>query len=317
MYQKPFNKRSDVDAETRAWLDRFAEYPRLTDAEERELGHRAHAGDRAAAEKLVFHNMRLVVHVAQHYAMYGGMPMMDLVQEGTIGLMKAVEKYRPDEHPDNRFGSFAGWLVRQTCGRALSERANVIRIPTYLWTLRAQVWAVESRYAYELTDAEIATLLDSTPARVHAARTAYDIPLSLTDGYTWQQGGDTRRGHDDSTPRELIETLPADDNVEEDVLDAVRNDALYAALAELTPRERTVIRLRYGLGAMCDEHEMTVKAVAKRLHLAVEAVRLLERSALAKLRDALGAHYGDDDGYEDEELKDHKIQNTTSYNAIA
>lgn len=278
----PRTKKTDIDDETALWLDQFTKYPRLSADEERDLGRRAQAGDKAARENLVVHNMRLVVHIAQRYARYGGMPLIDLVQEGTTGLIKAVDQYRPDAHPNNRFGTFAGWLIQQACGRALAEHSGIVRIPTYLWALRAKVWAVEAQYDHDLTDAEIATALGVTESRVHLARTACDVVESID--YP------VHSDHSDRERTAVIETLQSDDSVEEQALRTLRRGELHCALGHLSPRERIVICLRYGLASEMFESDgepLSTKAIGARLGVSHETVRTLERDALTRLRRVL------------------------------
>lgn len=277
----PTFKKTAMDDETALWLDHFTSYPRLTAAEERDLGRRVQCGDTAARESLVVHNMRLVVHIAQRYARYEGMTLMDLVQEGTIGLLKAIDQYQPDAHPNNRFGTFAGWLIQQACGRALAERSGIVRIPTYLWALRAKVWAVEAQSADDgdLTDAEIAAALGVSERRVHLARTACDTVETIDYPL-----------HSDHSDRErtaVIEILQSDDAVEEQVLHALDRDDLHRALGSLSARERIVICLRYGIAYEAFEFDgepLTTKAIGARLGVSRETVRTLERDALTKLR---------------------------------
>ena len=250
--------------------------PLLTAAEELELARRVERGDLAAKERMVEANLRLVVHVAKRFAHeHHGLTLPDLVQEGTIGLVRAVEKF--DWRKGHRFSTYATIWIRQSIGRAISEKGSLIRMPVHtgqrLRTLDREERKLTATLGRTPTLTELADALGCTPDEVRADRELRRLTVSLHEPV----------GGDDGA--ELGELLP-------DVAEAgphARTEALLLgaevrrALAVLPPRERAVIEARYGLGA---DGAATVIETARRLRLRPHQVRQLEELALRHLRAA-------------------------------
>jgi RNA polymerase primary sigma factor len=256
-----------------AFLAQIGRTPLLTAAEELALARRVERGDLAAKQRLVEANLRLVVHVAKRYQREDhGLSIGDLVQEGTLGLLRAVEKF--DHRRGHRFSTYAVIWIRQSIGRAVNDKGRPIRLPeTMVRRLRALDRA-DARLRAELgrdaSAAELAATLGWLPEEVHQARDLRRTTLSLHEPVGQPDGG------------ELGELIAQDDDDGPDVLAeaaALRSD-VRAALGRLEPRERAVLAARFGL----DDDPATVTETARRLGLRAHEVRRLEDLALRKLR---------------------------------
>jgi RNA polymerase primary sigma factor len=258
------------------FLADIARTPLLTAAEEQALARRIERGDLAAKDRMVQANLRLVVHVAKRYVRADeGTTLQDLVQEGTLGLVRAVEKF--DWRRGHRFSTYATTWIRQSIGRAISEKARPIRLPVHVGQRLAALDREERRLSAQLgrapTVAELASAFGCAPEDVLRDRELQRPTVSLDAPV----GGDS-----DAVLAHLI----ADDA--EAAPDARADAVLVAAgvrrvLASLPPRERAVLELRYGLGA---GGAATAAETAHRLRLRPQQVRRLEELALRRLRAA-------------------------------
>ncbi len=224
-----------------------------------------------ARSRMIRSNLRLVVSIAKHY-MNRGMPLLDLIQEGNIGLMKAVSRF--NWRLGHKFSTYATWWIRQSISRSLAEHARTIRVPVHLVECLSKVQRVRARLKAKLdrepTIEEVAREAGFTVEQVERAERVLVRTVSL----------ETPVGDDDGELRDLVEDPnaehPFDGVVSTDLRSAVRR-----LLAGLTPKEEAVIRLRYGIGA-CREH--TLEEVGAAVHLTRERVRQIEVKALARLR---------------------------------
>jgi RNA polymerase primary sigma factor len=259
-----------------AFLAGIGRTPLLTPADELELARRVERGDLEAKNRMVEANLRLVVHVAKRYVHeHHGLTLPDLIQEGTIGLVRAVEKF--DWRKGHRFSTYATIWIRQSIGRAISEKGAVIRLPVHIGQRIRALDREERRLTAALgrapTVAELADALGCPPEAVTHDRQLRRATVSLQEP-VGDDGG-----------LELGELLADDAESAPDARTEVvlRAAGMRRALGVLPPRERAVIEARYGLGP---DGPATVAETARRLRLRLSQVRHLEDLALRRLRAA-------------------------------
>ena len=245
----------------------------LTHGEEVDLSRRVRAGDKRARQKLVEKNLRLVVSVAKKYRGYG-LPFEDLIQEGNLGLMKAVEKYDPDR--GYRFSTYATWWIMQAVQRAIADKGRMIRVPVHMGERvrkmsKTHVW-LSSELGREPSEEEVAESLGWETAEVRRAleamadATSLDQPLGSEEGASGL--GDLVQ--DERTP-----------DASDAVVRKTESVLLKEAIEKLPERTRYVLIRRYGLD---DRKEATLRELAEELDISRERVRQLQREAEEKLR---------------------------------
>ena len=258
------------------FLNQLGRHPLLTAAEEVELSKRVERGDLAAKERMINSNLRLVVSIAKRYQGHG-VPLLDLVQEGTIGLNRAVEKF--DYRKGFKFSTYATWWIKQAVQRAIAAQSRTIRVPTHVHERRQKLGRTARKLELELgreaTHEELAAASGLALKHVEEALSVVEARVSLNKVL----------GDDGGT--ELGDLL-ADDQFDDPALaadDSLRRDAVRRALEDLPERARRILELRFGFG---NEEPHSLEAIARELGITRERVRQLETEALTSLASSLG-----------------------------
>jgi len=261
------------------FLNEIGRYPLLTAAEEVALAKRVERGDLAAKERMINSNLRLVVHVAKRYRGHG-VPFGDLIQDGVIGLNRAVEKF--DWRKGFKFSTYATWWIRQAVQRSVAGQARTIRVPTHVHerrqTLSRHARKLETELGRPPTEQELAK---STGLKLQHVEEALSVPES-------RASLNSPVGDEDGELGDLFADEHAHDP-EEVAENALRARAVREALADLPERERRILELRFGL----DGEPQSLEAIGAELGLTRERIRQLETHAMAKLSDLLGASEDD------------------------
>lgn len=254
------------------YLKDIGKVPLLSAEEEVELAKRMEQGDAEAKRTLSEANLRLVVSIAKRYV-GRGMQFLDLIQEGNLGLMKAVEKF--DYTKGFKFSTYATWWIRQAITRAIADQARTIRIPVHMVeTINKQVRATRQllqKLGREPTPEEIAEHLGCSVERVREIQKIAQDPVSLETPIGEEEDSHLGDFIEDNT------ALSPSDVAESNML----KEQLVQVLNTLTPREEKVLRLRYGLD---DSHPRTLEEVGKEFNVTRERIRQIEAKALRKLR---------------------------------
>jgi RNA polymerase primary sigma factor len=258
------------------FMGRAGRYPLLTAAEEVELAKRIERGDREAKERMINSNLRLVISIAKRYQGHD-VPLGDLVQEGVMGLNRAVEKF--DWRKGFKFSTYATWWIRQSCQRAISNLSKTIRVPTHVHERRLKLARVRrdlvAKLNREPTREELAEAASFSLQHVDEALDAAEAPVSLNQ----------RIGSEEESELGDLFGDPSAEDPAGEAVDSVRRLEVRRAVAELPERERRVLELRFGL----DGEPWTLEAIGKELGIARERVRQLETDALAQLATELGS----------------------------
>lgn len=267
------NETRESEDAIKLYLREIGQVPLLTPEEEIRLAARIKKGDKAARTKMIKANLRLVVKIAHDYANLG-LPLLDLISEGNIGLMKAVERFDPKK--GGKLSTYAAWWIKQSIKRALANQAKTIRLPVHLVDkiskLKRAAHQLSERLGREPTDEELAKYVDMPVAKVAQLRTISVRPASL----------DAPVGNDEdatafseivgdesaATPFEVLR----DKTMREDVRDVLR---------ELDPREAEILIMRFGIDG---NKPKTLEEVGRKFGVTRERIRQIQNIALAKLR---------------------------------
>ncbi len=261
-----------VDDPVKIHLREIGKIPLLTAEEEIRLAEEISQGNQAARDRLIVANMRLVVSIAKHYV-GRGMPLLDLIQEGYSGLIKAVEKF--DHTKGYKFSTYATWWIRQSITRAIADQARTIRIPVHMVETISKVKKAQNlllhKNGHEPTIDEISKELNMAPERVREVIRIAQDPVSLEAPVGEEE---------DSYLGDFIpdEDAPAPIDA---AMQSVFRDELNKALDTLPERERDVLKFRYGIGS---DRAHTLEEVGREFKVTRERIRQIEAKALRKLR---------------------------------
>ena len=269
----PLDLKPDVTTDSlQLFLKGIGKVRLLTAPEEVDLAKRIERGDLDAKQKMVESNLRLVVSIAKNYRNQG-MPFLDLIQEGAVGLVRATEKF--DYRRGFKFSTYATWWIRQAVARAVADKARTIRIPVHIVEKLGKIGRAERMLVTQLgrepTAEEIADATGIEPQEVDSIKRSARAPVSLE-----KPMGD----EEDSEFGQLI----ADERAEspyERAVEILTKEALREALENLSYRERRVLELRYGLGG---EHPRTLEEVGRAFNVTRERIRQIEKQSLKRLQ---------------------------------
>jgi RNA polymerase primary sigma factor len=263
----------EADDAVRIYLREIARAPLLTREQEIELAKRIEQGDVEALQQLVTSNLRLVVHVAKRY-LDRGLPLLDLIQEGNVGLMRAAQKF--DWRRGFRFSTYATYWIRQAITRAIANKARVIRLPVHIQehvNRINQVWEeLSQKLGRGPTNKELADALGMDLDELQRLLNALSVPISL-----YRRVGEEEENELEAFTEDRLTLSPEEETAASLIRAQVMN-----VLDTLTPREKLVIQKRFGLD---DGRARTLEEVGAELGITRERVRQIEKSAMNKLRE--------------------------------
>ncbi len=253
------------------YLKEVGRYPLLTREQEIELGWRIARGDKHAREKLALSNLRLVVSVAKKYHGWG-LPSLDLIQEGNLGLMRAIEKF--DYRKGYKFSTYATWWIRQAISRAIADKARTVRIPTHILDLMRQIQRTEEKYLQEEgrvpSFSEIAKTLRVPAHEIERVKAIAPYTRSFEEP-VGEEGEGVVIG-------DFIGKTAA--SPQHEAFSELQRDELQRVMKTLSDRERRILELRFGFKG---SQPLTLEEVGKQFHLSRERIRQIEKEALDKL----------------------------------
>ena len=266
------DKRGAVDDSVKQYLKEIGMYPLLTAEQELILAERVARGDQRARQRLIEANLRLVVSIAKRYSNQG-LPLLDLIQEGNIGLMRATQKF--DYKRGFRFSTYATWWIRQAISRAIAEHSRSIHIPVHVVELIYRIKRIARRLyqeqGIEPLPEQIAEEVGLPRERVVELLNVSEQPVSLDAPMA-----DDEEYHLADMIEDMSMVAPPDQAAYQ-----LQRDHIEQAMNVLNPRERTIIEMRYGLK---DGHSLSLDEVSVLFHLTRERIRQIEVKALRKLR---------------------------------
>lgn len=268
---------SDNDIEL--YLKDISQFKLLNEKEEKDLARRIATGDMDAREQMIRSNLRLVVSIAKKYS-HRGLPLLDLIAEGNLGLLKAVERFRAEE--GKRFSTYASWWIKQSIRRALTAKVKNVRVPAYMVEIVSRWRKASNELSQEFertaSQSEIAEKMEIAPEKIEAIRKALSASSSSPFGVGSRNASSEDGGFDieETLARAGKEYMP--DNLFTDN----EEEKLELLLLCLDPRAEKIIRFRYGIGT---DRMLTLEAIGQKLRPAItrERVRQLETQALRSM----------------------------------
>ena len=265
-------QRGAIDDAVKQYLKEIGMYPLLTAEQELQLAERVSRGDLRARQQLIEANLRLVVSVAKRYSSQG-LPLLDMIQEGNIGLMRAAQKF--DYGRGFRFSTYATWWIRQSISRAIAEHSRTIHIPVhvveFIYKIKRIARRIYQEQGIEALPEQIAAEVGLPKERIVELLSVSEQPVSLDAPVADDEQYHLADALEDTS------MAPTVDEVSQKVL----RDSIEQAMTILNPRERTIIEMRYGLQ---DGHYHTLDEVSVEFKLTRERIRQIEVKALRKLR---------------------------------
>lgn len=265
----------DSDPTLQRYLKEIAQYPLITTKREIELAALIKKGDKQASTELIRANLRLVIKIAREYANFG-LPLLDLISEGNIGLMKAVERFDPAK--GGKLSTYAAWWIKQAIKRALANQSKTIRLPVHLVDKIAKIRRVSEGMSEalgrEATDDEIAEEIGISASKVFQLKLSASRPTSLDAPLSDENSTEFSEILSDTTAFNPFEQLREKDKGED----------LEEVLAKLDERERCIIDSRFGLNGA---EPITLEEVGAKMGVTRERIRQLQNLALKKMKRAL------------------------------
>ena len=267
------------DSVLAGYLREITDYPSLSAEEEREIAKLAKNGDKEAKKKLIQANLKIVVGIAKKTIHMSGLPMIDLIQEGNLGLMVAAEKF--NYKLGYKFATYAGWWIKQAMFKAISEQSHCMKIPVYIQETLSKFSKVKSEmereYNCQVKNLDVAKKMNIEPDKIETFLSAYSKTVSIESGFDCAYGKDMNIA-------DILEDEKASVTKEAEYKN-LQND-LELVVSTLKEREQFVVRMRYGLG---DVQRMTLEEIGNIYGVTKECIRQTELRALKKLRmSALG-----------------------------
>lgn len=269
------SKRGEPEEALETYLSEINSVPLLTAEEEHELAKRVRDGDPEARELMIRANLRLVVSIAKRY-LNRGLSFMDLIEEGNLGLLKAVERFDP--YAKTRFSTYSTWWIKQSIQRALVNTVKTVRIPSYMVELLAKWKTIAAKLAYTMgrqpNVSEVAAELDVPPESVQIIRQALRSSTANSGS-----GADVLMAMNDSLEDENMK------RPDQQLYDSFDLKRIRELLEVIDEREANVLRMRFGLG---DQEPKTLREIGDEFNLTRERVRQIENEAIRKLKLRLG-----------------------------
>jgi RNA polymerase primary sigma factor len=255
------------------YLKEIDRIPLLTRSEEIEMSKRAAAGDREAKERLINSNLRFVISIAKKYQGFG-IPLSDLISEGNLGLMSAVEKF--DYKKGFHFISYAIWWIRQSIIKALSEKSRLVRLPMNRSNELMHIWKYieeySKRYGKKPSDENIAD---------HLSLNKNDVKKILEISQAHSSFEDLFNDDDNGSAEEVLEDLETDKRPDDMAIKSSLKEMVQKVLGKLPEREKKIIEYRFGLNG---EEPQSLSSIGEKLHLTKERIRQIEQAAINLIR---------------------------------